>query len=482
MTKTTYYLRFLFCLLCLIYLPFATIAQDAAEIHQKIEQLEREIATLERQIARYNAAGSTSTGQSLRQQVIAKQGEIDQLVEQLRQLKSGNKPRNGSNNPNTAANNNSKKDKQRIKQLEQQLNKAQKELQQLEADFAQISKENKQLRNARSASSNDTELEFTAMQKQLETTEAIITNLEQENTQLQKEIQRLSAQVADDRALTNLQAKVQRLQTDNNTLKQQVDNYRRQARQASSTNRTTNNNTNNQEVQRLERRVDYLKRQNDQLSMQLTQSYRNNNNNHRLGFLQLFRGTRATNLTLGYRYNVTPNFNFVSNAVLHQSTRNVGRLLSVPNGPASGHYGFLGVEWLGNCGIWGGNWGFTLNYANNRGAEITNQMAFLQLQGEVTIIPIRLGIKLGVHGGYVWGTYVNQQAVLNDNSFVNSPNFSTFVGGFDVKARFYFSRFIALAFTWGADWALSEYFEANAWDNHFRFGIGLDVMLPIRVH
>jgi predicted nucleic acid-binding Zn-ribbon protein len=321
---------------------------------------------------------------------------------------------------------------------------------------------------------NSDELELMALQKELQATEDIVEDLEKEIGTLNKEIQRLTVQGGGSGEIEKLQNRVKKLQNENQILKKQIIGYRK-----SSKIRSNSNSNNNTKVAKLEGQLKTLRTKNKQLQQQANNGGARNalNNNH---FLKQFRVVNTTNLVFGYRYTVLPNINFKTSPSLLQGTKKVGTLLPLADLSAAGHYGFMGVEFLFHDRHVGGNVGLTANYAYNEGIDITMHTAYFQLSGELTILPLRLGIKGGVNVGYTFGQIMNHSALLNDHSVQNNPEFSTLVVGFDTKVRLYLSRYIAFAGYFGADYALSGQFETDSWNTMFRYGIGIDFIIPLK--
>lgn len=319
---------------------------------------------------------------------------------------------------------------------------------------------------------NSNELELMALQKELQATEGIVADLEKEIGTLNKEIQRLTVQGGGSVEIEKLQNKVEKLQNENKILKQQINGYRKNSNSGA-------NSINTKKVTTLEGQIKMLKAKNKQLQAQANNRGTRNslNNKH---FLKQFRVVNTTNLVLGYRYTVIPTVNFKETPSLLQSMNKVGTILSISDIPASGHYGFMGVEFLFHDRHIGGNLGLTANYAYNEGADIKMNTAYFQLSGELTILPIRLGIKGGVNIGYTFGQIMNHRARLMDNSIQMNPEFSTLMFGFDTKLRLYLSRYVAFTGCFGADYALSGQFEMDSWDTMFRYGIGIDFIIPLK--
>lgn len=158
----------------------------------------------------------------------------------------------------------------------------------------------------------------------------------------------------------------------------------------------------------------------------------------------------------------------------------MGEISAISDLSAAGHYGFMGFEFLFHGRHVGGNLGLTANYAYNEGTDIKMHTPYFQLSGEFTILPIRLGIKVGVNGGYTFGQIRNHSAFLNDNSIQIDPEFSTLMVGFDTKLRLYLSRYIAFTGYFGADYALSDQFKTDSWNTMFRYGVGIDFIIPLK--
>lgn len=326
------------------------------------------------------------------------------------------------------------------------------------------------------ASKNDNELELVALQKELQATEGIVEDLEKEIGKLNKEIQRLTAQGGGSVEVEKLQNRVEKLQNENKLLKQQINGYRKNA---TSTSNTNSNSSTNTKLTKLEGQIQLLKKKNQQLRTQANNSGTRTalSNQH---FLKQFRAINTTNLVLGYRYTVIPKVNFAETPSLLQATKSVGTILAISDLPASGHYGFMGVEFLFHGRHVGGNLGLTANYAYNEGVDLKMHAAYFQLSGEFTILPIRLGIKVALNAGYTFGQILNHNALLTDGSTQIDPEFSTFMVGFDAKARLYLSRYVAFAGYFGADYALSDQFELNSWNTLFRYGVGIDFIIPLK--
>lgn len=323
-------------------------------------------------------------------------------------------------------------------------------------------------------SNNSDELELMALQKELQVTEGIVEDLEKEIGTLNKEIQRLTVQGGGSVEIEKLQNRVKKIQNENQILKKQIIGYRKSAKI-----RSNSNSSNNAKVANLEGQLKRLKTKNKQLQRQANNGGTRNalNNSH---FLKQFRSVNTTNLVLGYRYSILPTINFKNRPSLLQGTKKVGTLLPLSDLSAAGHYGFMGVEFLFHGRQVGGNLGLTANYSYNQGTDITMHTAYAQLSGEFTILPIRLGIKAGVNVGYTFGQIMNHDALMNDYSIQNNPKFSTLMTGFDTKVRVYLSRYIAFAGYFGADYVLSDQFETDSWNTMFRYGIGIDFIIPVK--
>lgn len=321
-------------------------------------------------------------------------------------------------------------------------------------------------------SNNSNELELVALQKELLVMEDIVEDLEKEIGGLNKEIQRLTAQNGGSIEIEKLQNKVAKLQSENQVLKQQINGYRKNSNPSP-------NSGNSTKVTRLEGQVKMLKTKNQQLQVQIN-NVGTRNLLHDKHFLKQYRSINTTNFVLGYRYTMLPTINFNTNPSLLQGSKKVGTILPIADLSASGHYGFMGVEFLLHGRHVGGNWGLTANYAYNEGIDIKMQTTYFQLSGELTILPIRLGIKVGGNLGYTFGQIRNHSALLNDNSIQIDPEFSTLMVGFDTKLRLYLSRFIAFTGYFGADYALSDQFKTDSWNTMFRYGVGIDFIIPLK--
>lgn len=389
----------------------SAFAQTVPELEAEIESYEQKITDVEKQISRNNTSGNASANATLEQKIKGYENEIAVLLDKIKRINSG-------------------------------------------------------------APDNSNELELVALQKELQATEGIVEDLEKEISTLNKEIQRLTVQGGGSVEIEKLQNRVKKLQNENQTLKQQIIGYRKNAK--SNTNSSTNS-----KVTKLEGQLKMLKMKNKKLQMQAN----NKGSRSRLNkqhFLQQFRSINTTNLVLGYRYTVIPKVNFKNSPSLLQGTKKVGTILPIADLPAAGHYGFMGVEFLFHGRQVGGNLGITANYAYNQGTDITMHTAYAQVSGEFTILPIRLGIKAGINFGYTFGQIMNHNALMNDNSIQNNPEFSTLMTGFDTKLRVYLSRYIAFTSSFGADYALSGQFETNSWNTMFRYGIGMDFIIPLK--
>jgi predicted nucleic acid-binding Zn-ribbon protein len=321
-------------------------------------------------------------------------------------------------------------------------------------------------------SNNSNELELVALQKELLVMEDIVEDLEKEIGGLNKEIQRLTAQNGGSIEIEKLQNKVAKLQSENQVLKQQINGYRKNSNPSP-------NSGNSTKVTRLEGQVKMMKTKNQQLQVQIN-NVGTRNLLHDKHFLKQYRSINTTNFVLGYRYTMLPTINFNTNPSLLQGSKKVGTILPIADLSASGHYGFMGVEFLLHGRHAGGNWGLTANYAYNEGIDIKMQTTYFQLSGELTILPIRLGIKVGGNLGYTFGQIRNHSALLNDNSIQIDPEFSTLMVGFDTKLRLYLSRFIAFTGYFGADYALSDQFKTDSWNTMFRYGVGIDFIIPLK--
>jgi cytochrome c556 len=403
-----------------ILLSQSAFAQTVDDLTTEIESYEQKMTALERQITKNNTSGNSSANPALKQKIKEYKDKIAVLLDQIKRINSG-------------------------------------------------------------AGKNSDELELVALQKELQATEDIVEDLEKEIGKLNKEIQRLTAQSGGSVEVEKLQNKVEKLQDKNQVLKKQIEGYRKSSN--SKTKPTpkpkSNSNSSNTKVTKLEGQLKALQAKNKQLRTQA------NNSGTRAAlsdkhFLKQFRVINTINLVLGYRYTVIPKINFKETPSLLQGSKSVGTILAISDLPASGHYGFMGIEFLFHDRHVGGNIGLTANYAYNEGPDIKMNMAYFQLSGEFTILPIRLGIKAGVNIGYTFGQIMNHNALLNDNSIQADPEFSTLMVGFDSKLRLYLSRYIAFTGYFGSDYALSNQFEPNSWNTIFRYGLGLDFIIPLK--
>jgi phage host-nuclease inhibitor protein Gam len=325
-------------------------------------------------------------------------------------------------------------------------------------------------------SDNSDEIELVALQKELQVMEGIVEDLEKEIGTLNKEIQRLTTQNGGSAEIEKLQNKVEKLQNENKVLKQQIAGYRKNSN--SKPNKNSNSSTNTK-VTRLEGQIKMLKTKNKQLQVQAN----NVGTRNRLKtkhILKQFRSINTTNFVFGYRYTILPSINFKAAPSLLQGSKKVGTILPITNLSATGHYGFMGMEFLFHDRHVGGNLGLTANYAYNEGTDIKMHTTYFQLSGELTILPIRLGIKGGVNLGYTFGQIRNHSALLDDNTIQVDPEFSTLMVGFDTKLRLYLSRYIAFTGYFGADYALSDQFKTDSWNTMFRYGVGIDFIIPIK--
>lgn len=411
---------FLFILLCLAQNGFG---QTIQELENEIEQKEQQIASLEKKISRNNTTGNSGANATLKQQKDGYDQEIELLIKKIKILEKGGSLTN----------------------------------------------------------TNDCEIEIMAYREEIEATEDIITKLEGENFDLNKEIQRLTMEGGGSAEIEKLRKKIGNQKEEIQVLKGQIKGYKKRANNSSTS--TPSSGTSTAQLSSLERKIARLERDKANLREQLQKnkkapsSVRLNFTEHR--FQQQFVNQNATTLVLGYRYSLLPSINYKEAPSIYQGSERVGTLTSTPNQQTAGHNGYVGIERLWHKDNIGGNIGLAGTYAYNSQAEMTYHIVGGQLGGELTILPLRMGLRISGTGGYVWGNIQNHSMRLEDGSMEDNPEFNTMIWGWESKLRVYISRRAAFTGSIGADYPISEAGEMGFWDTSLKFGLGLDVLLQV---
>lgn len=329
----------------------------------------------------------------------------------------------------------------------------------------------KLLESGVNVSGGDCELEVMAYKKEIEATEAIVDKLEQENLELNKEIQRLTIQGGGEKEIERLKKKVTTQNKEINVLKGQIKGYQRRASSPNSS--TASNNSS------LERKIEQLEREKARLKQQL----KNNTSSRRSSygvehdFQKQFIEQNSTNVLFGYRYTLLPKLNYEESSTVYQGSQPVGTLISTPNQQVAGHNAYIGIERLWHGASVGGNIGLAATYSYNFQSDMIYNIVGGQFGGELTILPIRMGIRISGTGGYVWGKINNHSMVLKDGRIENDPDFNTMIWGWETKLRIYVSRMLAFTGSIGADYPISEDWEMNFWGTSMKFGLGVDVLI-----
>ncbi|WP_156039664.1 hypothetical protein [Aureispira sp. CCB-QB1] len=344
-----------------------------------------------------------------------------------------------------------------------------------EQEIGALVKQIKVIQSGGTVNKNDCELEIMSCRKEMEVLEEVIEKLENESLDLQKEIQRLTMQGGGSAEIEKLQKKVESQKREIQVLKQQIQGYRQNSN-------TSSSNSPKVQIIKLEGKIKELKNKNNYLQQQLNKSNSSvGSNGARHLFQKQFVLKNATSLVFGYKYSILPKLNFKETPKLYQSARDAGSFISVPNDQVLGHNGFWGVEFLWHGFDVGGNVGLTANYSYNMQENMIYHILGFQFSPELTILPLRIGLKPSAYFGYTWGKINNHNALLNNSSVQSSPEFSTMAWGWDVKLRVYISRFIAFTGSIGSDYPLSQDFDMEFWDTSLKFGVGIDFIIPVSI-
>jgi hypothetical protein len=107
-----------------------------------------------------------------------------------------------------------------------------------------------------------------------------------------------------------------------------------------------------------------------------------------------------------------------------------------------------------------------------------------QLGVEITVLPIRLGIRASANFGYLWGRFKGHNMRREDRSIVSNPSFGSLHAGWEGKLRAYISRRVAITGSIGSDRPISleedsDNAAANTWGTSLQIGIGVDVLLQL---
>lgn len=349
------------------------------------------------------------------------------------------------------------------------------EIESHEQKIANLLKQIKQLQSGDGANQNDCELEIMSCRKEIEATEKIVEQLEEENLDLQKEIQRLTMQGGGSAEIERLQKKVELQKNEIQVLKQQIQGYRKN--QSSSGSKNLKN-----QILQLKGTIRTLELKNQNLQRKNNiNTYKSRSNITRHGFQKQFISQNATNLVFGYKYTLLPSLNYKEAPKLYQSANDVGTFISVPTNQVTGHNGFFGLEFLWHGSDVGGNLGIAANYSHNVQEDMMYHILGFQFSPELTILPIRIGIKPSAYFGYTWGKITNNSVLLNNASIQRDPEFGTMIWGWDAKLRVYISRFVAFTGTVGSDYPLDQNFELVFWDTSLKFGVGIDILIPTKI-
>ncbi|MGH1336713.1 MAG: hypothetical protein ACRBFS_11340 [Aureispira sp.] len=409
-----------FCVLLLLFLVPNVYGQNIQELETQIETEEQAIEALEKRIARNNTTGNGGNNAALNQEKEGHEREIKAILNKIKILESG-----GS-----------------------------------------------------LANTNDCELEITSCRKEIEATEAIVEKLEAENLNLNKEIQRLTMEGGGTVEIERLRKRAAEQKQEIQVLKGQIKGYQKRA------NATTSNpsGASTAQVSALERKIERLERDKVNLRQQLQKnkqpSRRTSNFGEEHHFQKQFVQQNATNVLFGYRYTLLPQLNFKETPVIYQGSERVGTLTSTPNQQVAGHQGYLGIERLWHGRHAGGNIGFAATYSYNSQADMIYHIVGGQLGAELTILPLRMGIRVSGTAGYVWGQLENHSLVLENGSINRNPRFSTMIWGLETKLRVYISRMVAFTGSIGVDYPISQQWEMEFWDTSLKFGFGLDILIP----
>ncbi len=397
--------------------------QSLQDLERQIEDKEQQIENLEKQISVNNSRRNTAANTSLERQIEGYEQEIQLLLQKIKNLQQGD-----------------------------------------------------------GGSSNDCELEILSYKKEIAATEAIVDRLETENADLNKEIQRLTMEGGGSAEIERLREKVRKQQEEVNTLKGQIKGYQKRARTSSSTT-SSSSSASLAQVSQLERQVARLERDKESLRQQLRNNKQSNkrqprNNFSEHDFQKQFVGQNATNFLIGYRYTLLPRLNYKEAPSIYQGSERAGTLTSTPDQQTAGHNGYLGIERLWHGRTVGGNIGLSANYGYNNQEDLTYNMVGGQLGGELTILPLRMGLRLSGTGGYLWGAVRNHDMLLDDGTTISNPKMSTMVWGWEAKLRVYISRMAAFTGSIGADYPISMEGQMGFWDTSLKFGVGIDVLIP----
>lgn len=242
------------------------------------------------------------------------------------------------------------------------------------------------------------------------------------------------------------------------------------------------------EIERLEKKIERLEEKEQVLKDQLRAAKQNSGSVNRVGqlavgqyhFLRQSRNVAQTNFLLSYSYHFNQQLDIRPGDELIQSASAVGIFMQAQQLALTGHRFSMGWEFLANRKVIGAGLGLLLDGAYYEDQGNLSQYGGLRLQGEISILPIRLGILLSGHLGYTWGELQNVQVLLNDGQTSNRVEFGSLLWGYDVKARIYLSRFLALSLSAGIDSALSRNLEETSYSTlDSRYGIGIDLLIPL---
>lgn len=330
-----------------------------------------------------------------------------------------------------------------------------------------------QIKNGGGSANSNCESEIVSWRQQVEQREEIIAKIEKENSELQGEIQRLIIQGGGSSEIERLQKKVESQKGEIKVLKQQIQGYRQ-------TSNATSSNTTSIKIIKLQGQIDLLEKQNKQLRQQSNTSSTFGNDSRHL-FQRQFISENATSFVFGYKYSILPKLKFREAPKLYQDGEQAGTFVSLPNNQVTAHNGFLGFEWLWHGADVGFNLGLTANYSYNQQEDMLYHITGFQFSPELTILPLRIGLKPSVYAGYMWGQVTNHNALLNNSLLQANPKFNTFVWGWEGKMRVYISRLIAFTGTIGADYPIDGSLDMEFWGTSLKFGVGMDFIIPLKV-
>ncbi len=360
----------------------------------------------------------------------------EQAIDNLERQKASNNS-NGNSSANTA--------------LQREIEDHERQIQVLVARIKQLDQQQP---------AGDCELEIVAARKETAAVQAIVDDLEQENLELNKEIQRLVMENGGSAEIEKLRNKVAVQKEEIKVLKSQVKGYQQRMVKASS------NTPSTASAQR-----------------QVNQQPNRSKTIH--DFQRQFVNENATNFLIGYRYKTLPQLNFLETPLIYQGLGpSVGTLVSKPTERMTGHDAYLGIERLIHRSSIGFNIGLSGRYAYMAQPDFYYQTVGGQLGVEITVLPIRLGIRASANFGYLWGRFKGHNMRREDRSIVSNPSFGSLHAGWEGKLRAYISRRVAITGSIGSDRPISleedsDNAAANTWGTSLQIGIGVDVLLQL---